>query len=75
MLTLCDHTPYSDHRVNLHTYKNCCSGRRLVEWTLNQSTSYRTRPQVIQMWQALLSEGILKHGEKNIYLPPPFSLS
>ena len=57
------HPLSSDHRVNLHTYKDCCSGYRLVEWTLNQSTSPRPRPQVIQMWQALLSEGILKHGK------------
>ena len=57
----------SDHRVNLHTYRNCCSGRRLVEWTINQSSTYRPRPQVIQMWQALVSEGILKHGKLSFF--------
>ena len=71
----------SDHRVNLHTYRECCSGRRLVEWTLNQSSTYRPRQQVVQMWQALVSEGILKHGKfslppstTSLSLPSPFPL-
>ena len=59
---------FADHKVNLFTYRGSCSGRKLVDWVLAQSTTPRTRQQVIQMWQALLAEGVLQHGE-------PFSLS
>lgn len=61
-----DHFPdlFSDHRVNLYTYRQCCSGHRLVDWVLTQSSVPRTRQHVVQMWQALLAEGILKHVHK-----------
>ena len=52
----------SDQRVNMFTYKNCCSGRRLVEWVMSQSGTTRSRSLVIGMWQALLTEGVLQHG-------------
>lgn len=51
----------SDQRVNMFTYKNCCSGRRLVEWVMSQSGTTRSRSLVIGMWQALLTEGVLQH--------------
>ena len=53
---------YSDHRVNMYTYKRCCSGRGFVDWVLMQSSTPRTRQQVAQLWQALLLEGVLQHG-------------
>lgn len=51
----------SDQRVNMYTYKNCCSGRRLVDWVISQSATTRSRSLVIGMWQALLTEGVLQH--------------
>lgn len=48
--------------MNLHIYRQCCSGSKLVDWVISQSTTPRTRPQVVQMWQALLTEGVLQHG-------------
>jgi len=53
----------SDHKVHLHTYKQCCSGSKLVDWMMKNSTNSRTRVQVVQMWQALLAEGVIQHGE------------
>ena len=55
-------SPPSDHRVNLFTYRRCCSGRKLVDWVVAQSSVSRTRVQVVQIWQALLTEGIIQHG-------------
>ena len=54
--------PCSDHRVNMYTYKSCCSGCGLVDWVIAQSAVPRTRQQVSQMWQALLLEGVLQHS-------------
>ena len=55
--------PHRDHKVNLHTYRQCCSGSKLVDWVIQQSTTPRTRPQVVQMWQALLTEDVIQHGQ------------
>ena len=51
-------------QVNMYTYKKCCSGKKLVDWVLSQSAAARSRQQVIAMWQALLTEGIIQHGER-----------
>ncbi len=56
---------YSDNRVNMFTYKQCSSGRKMVDFVTTQSSSPRTRFQVIQMWQALLTEGVIEHGEQS----------
>ena len=53
----------SDHRMNLFTYRQCSSGRKMVDFVLTQSSAPRSRPQVVQMWQSLLTEGVLDHGE------------
>ncbi|CAI7996572.1 Rap guanine nucleotide exchange factor 3 [Geodia barretti] len=54
----------ADHRVNMYTYKSCCSGSGLVDWVIAQSAIPRTRQQVAQMWQALLLETVLQHSHK-----------
>ena len=54
----------SDQRVNMYTYRNCCSGRRLVDWVISQSGTTRSRSLVVGMWQALLTEGVLQHGKQ-----------
>lgn len=62
MFSYCFFLPSSDHKVHVHTYKQCCSGSKLVDWMMAQSTNARTRMQVVQMWQALLTEGVIQHG-------------
>ncbi len=62
VLHLLIHT-HSDHRVNMFMYKQCSSGRKMVDFVMSQSSAPRTRLQVIQMWQALLTEGVIEHGE------------
>ena len=54
---------FVDQKVNLYTYKNCCSGKKLVDWVTGQSSVNRSRNQVIAMWQALLVDGVIKHGK------------
>ena len=60
---------FSDHKVNLYTYKRCCSGKKLVDWVIGQSTVTRSRKQVVDMWQALLVDGVIQHGETYPLLP------
>ena len=36
----------------------------MVDFVMTQSSAPRTRLQVIQMWQALLTEGVIEHGER-----------
>ena len=59
---------FVDHKVNLYTYKSCCSGSKLVDWVKAQSSVTRSRKQVIAMWQALLVDGVIKHGTSNSHL-------
>ena len=52
----------------MYTYKKCSSGKSLVDWVINQSAAARSRQQVVAMWQALLTEGIIQHGEKHVVI-------
>ena len=47
----------------MYTYRRCCSGSKLVDWVIEQSSAQRTRAQAVQIWQALLTKGVIKHGE------------
>lgn len=48
--------------VNVST-RQCCSGKELVDWLMKQSDCLQSRSQVVGMWQVLVDEGILVHGE------------
>ena len=52
----------------MYTYKKCCSGKKLVDWVISQSTAARSRQQVVTMWQALLTERIIQHGKKKMIM-------
>lgn len=39
-------------------------GTELVDWQLQQSSCVHSRIQAVGMWQVLLEEGVLNHGEK-----------
>ena len=34
-----------------------------MDWVIEQSSVQRTRAQAVQIWQALLTKGVIKHGE------------
>lgn len=47
----------------MHRCRQCCVGTELVDWQMQQSSCVHSRIQAVGMWQALLEEGILNHGE------------
>lgn len=38
-------------------------GTELVDWQMQQSSCVHSRIQAVGMWQVLLEEGVLNHGE------------
>nr|XP_043894203.1 rap guanine nucleotide exchange factor 3 isoform X3 [Solea senegalensis] len=50
-----------DRKHHLKTYRQCCSGKELVEWLMKQNESLQWRTQAVGMWQVLVDEGILVH--------------
>jgi len=51
-----------DHKSANCVYRRSASGRELVDWIMSLSPSIHTRHQAIGMWQALLEEGVISHG-------------
>lgn len=39
-------------------------GTELVDWLMQQSSCVHSRLQAVGMWQVLLEEGVLNHGER-----------
>ncbi|KAI9515514.1 hypothetical protein NQZ68_025018 [Dissostichus eleginoides] len=50
-----------DRKHHLKTYRQCCSGKELVDWLMKQNECLASRSQAVGMWQVLLDEGILVH--------------
>ncbi|XP_058498602.1 rap guanine nucleotide exchange factor 3 [Solea solea] len=50
-----------DRKHHLKTYRQCCSGKELVEWLMKQNECLQWRSQAVGMWQVLVDEGILVH--------------
>lgn len=50
--------------------RRCASGSELIDWLMNLvSTDHDSfsRHDVVGMWQALLEEGVISHGERLLY--------
>lgn len=43
--------------------RQCCVGTELVDWQMLQSSCVHSRVQAVGMWQVLLEEGVLNHGQ------------
>lgn len=56
-------TCLKDRKVSGRLVRRCAPGTELVDWMLNLSPSVHTRAQAAGMWQALLEEGVISHGE------------
>lgn len=56
---------YSDSlaQVSGKLIRKCAPGTELVDWLVNLAPIVHTRAQAAGMWQALLEEGVLTHGE------------
>ncbi|KAK2851819.1 hypothetical protein Q5P01_008095 [Channa striata] len=50
-----------DRKHHLKTYRQCCSGKELVDWLMKQNECLQSRSQAVGMWQVLVDEGILVH--------------
>ncbi|XP_030624631.1 rap guanine nucleotide exchange factor 3 [Chanos chanos] len=55
-----------DRKQYLKTYRQCCSGKELVDWLMKQNDSFQSRIQVVGMWQVLVDEGILVHVKQEL---------
>lgn len=44
-------------------------GTELVDWQMQQSSCVHTRVQAVGMWQVLLEEGVLNHGQLQCHRP------
>ena len=52
-----------DRKVSGRLIRKCAPGTELVDWLMNLSPVVHTRIQGAGMWQALLEEGVISHGE------------
>ncbi|KAM4609607.1 rap guanine nucleotide exchange factor 3 isoform 1-T1 [Polymixia lowei] len=50
-----------DRKYHLKTYRQCCSGKELVDWLMKLNEGFQSRSQAVGMWQVLVDEGILVH--------------
>lgn len=55
-----------DRKHHLKTYRQCCSGKDLVDWLMKQSECIQSRSQAVGMWQVLVEEGILAHVKQEL---------
>jgi Rap guanine nucleotide exchange factor 4 len=51
-----------DRKVSGRLIRKCAPGSELVDWLMNLSSVVHTRVQATGMWQALLEEGVISHG-------------
>ncbi|XP_076840791.1 rap guanine nucleotide exchange factor 3 [Brachyhypopomus gauderio] len=50
-----------DRKHHLKTYRQCCSGKELVDWLTKLNDCFMSRTQAVGVWQVLVDEGILVH--------------
>uniref|UniRef100_A0A3Q1JP95 Rap guanine nucleotide exchange factor (GEF) 3 n=1 Tax=Anabas testudineus TaxID=64144 RepID=A0A3Q1JP95_ANATE len=55
-----------DRKHHLKTYRQCCSGKELVDWLMKQNDCLQSRSQAVGMWQVLVDEGILVHVKQEL---------
>lgn len=55
-----------DRKHHLKTYRQCCSGKELVDWLMKQNECMQSRSQAVGMWQVLVEEGILTHVKQEL---------
>uniref|UniRef100_A0A3Q3WVZ8 Uncharacterized protein n=1 Tax=Mola mola TaxID=94237 RepID=A0A3Q3WVZ8_MOLML len=55
-----------DRKYHLKTYRQCCSGKELVDWLMKQNECLQSRSQAVGMWQVLVDEGILVHVKNEL---------
>lgn len=55
-----------DRKHHLKTYRQCSSGKELVDWLMKLNECFQSRTQAVGMWQVLVDEGILGHVKQEV---------
>ncbi|XP_056589081.1 rap guanine nucleotide exchange factor 3 isoform X1 [Triplophysa dalaica] len=55
-----------DRKHHLKTYRQCSSGKELVDWLIKLNDCFQSRSQAVGMWQVLVDEGILGHVKQEL---------
>ncbi|KAM9505278.1 rap guanine nucleotide exchange factor 3 isoform 11-T14 [Salvelinus alpinus] len=55
-----------DRKHHLKTYRQCCSGKELVDWLMKLNECFQSRSQAVGMWQVLVDEGIIVHVKQEL---------
>ena len=53
-----------DRKHRLHTFRRCMVGTEMVDWLLQLSAGVRSRQQAAAVWQVMLEQGLISHGER-----------
>ncbi|KAH0628982.1 hypothetical protein JD844_010682, partial [Phrynosoma platyrhinos] len=56
-----------DHKYHLRLFRQCCSGKELVDALLSAGLSVQTRSQALGLCQVLMDEGVLAHVRQESY--------
>ncbi|CAB1336576.1 unnamed protein product [Coregonus sp. 'balchen'] len=55
-----------DRKHHLKTFRQCCSGKELVDWLMKLNECFQSRSQAVGMWQVLVDEGIIVHVKQEL---------
>uniref|UniRef100_A0A8C7GVK7 Rap guanine nucleotide exchange factor 3 n=1 Tax=Oncorhynchus kisutch TaxID=8019 RepID=A0A8C7GVK7_ONCKI len=55
-----------DRKHHLKSYRQCCSGKDLVDWLMKLNKYLQSRSQAVGMWQVLVDEGIIVHVKQEL---------
>uniref|UniRef100_A0A8C7RLZ0 Rap guanine nucleotide exchange factor (GEF) 3 n=1 Tax=Oncorhynchus mykiss TaxID=8022 RepID=A0A8C7RLZ0_ONCMY len=55
-----------DRKHHLKSYRQCCSGKDLVDWLMKLNKCLQSRSQAVGMWQVLVDEGIIVHVKQEL---------
>ncbi|XP_023660789.2 rap guanine nucleotide exchange factor 3 isoform X1 [Paramormyrops kingsleyae] len=55
-----------DRKYHLKNYRQCSTGKELVDWLMTQGGSVHSRNQAVGIWQVLVDEGIVVHVKQEL---------
>ncbi|XP_067834639.1 rap guanine nucleotide exchange factor 3-like [Heptranchias perlo] len=53
-----------DRKHHLKTFRQCCTGKELIDLLLKMGPAVQSRPQAVGVWQVLVEEGLLVHARQ-----------
>ncbi|XP_067832368.1 rap guanine nucleotide exchange factor 3-like [Heptranchias perlo] len=53
-----------DRKRHLKTFRQCCTGKELIDLLLKMGPAVQSRPQAVGVWQVLVEEGLLVHARQ-----------